>query len=414
MCKPLFAFFHSQCIPQPSDYVAALAVYITLGLTSPQPCMFLSNEISTRMTDTAANLAKRAEGAINIANAPAQMAAVAAGLPYVTGYYVNSVFVQNFGIVSSELVRLEYIKIGFMFWLLCVTVMFLPATLGLLTYRIRKNSGISWFWVGLGANVVCATLFIGIPCILSIFATDAQWTSTYHSSWFGEVTFRSTILASIFAGALGVIAFPALERRLYPTPKTTKEKLAQTALVEVPRLCAAATSITLAIDAFSGTAWPEHFLSRISVYLAVSLTFSILFIAALLWMRRVSKTSGSAFLLPIFVGGGTVFYYLLVTSFVHGVYPLIPSNRGGKLPLSVSYLVTNQTDPLVGQKVTVAGIEYSGPYVVIDENKDYIYVSLRLFPNSKGDFPSTYRVKREDIKLQLNVRLNSDQRAQLQ
>lgn len=366
------------------------------------------------MTDTAASLAKRAESSINIPQAPAQIAAVAAGLLYVTGFYVNSVFVQNFGIVSSELVRLEYIKIGFMFWLLCVTVMFLPATLGLLTYRIRKNSGISWFWLGLTANVVCATLFIGIPCILSIFATDVQWTSTYTSSWFGDVKFRSIVLASIFAGAIGVIVFPAIERRLYPKPKTAKERLAQFALVEAPRLCAATASVLLALDAFSGTAWPIHFLSGISTYLAVSLTFTILFIAAIIWMKRVSTTSGSVFLLPIFIGGGTVFYYLLVTSFVHGVYPLIPSNRGGKLPLSISYLVMNQADPVVGQKVIVAGTEFTGPYIVIDDSKDYVYVSLRLFPNSKGDFPSTYRIKRDEIKLQLNVRLNQDQRALLQ
>ena len=42
MCKPLFAFFHNQCIPQPPDYVAASAVYITLAhkSTAMRPSVF--------------------------------------------------------------------------------------------------------------------------------------------------------------------------------------------------------------------------------------------------------------------------------------------------------------------------------------------------------------------------------------
>jgi hypothetical protein len=366
------------------------------------------------MTDIAAKITKRAVEKLNVTQAPAQVAAIAAGLLYVTGYYVNSVFVQNFGIVSSELVRLEYIKIGFMFWLLCVTVMFLPTVLGILTYRIRKKSGISWFWPGLCTNVLCASLFIGIPCILSIFATDVQWSALYKSEVLGQVEFRIVMFVSILFGALGVIVFPAIERRLYPKPINSKQVLLQVLLVEAPRTTSAVASLVLAFDAFSGTAWPEHFLARVSSYLAVALTFSVLVIAAALWMRKVGYTSGSALLLPIFIAGGTVFYYLLVTSFVHGVYPLVPSNRGGKLPLSVSYLDLEKDDIAVGKKGTFEGREIWGPYVVVDDSKDYLYVSTRLFPNKKSDFPPTYRIRRDQIKLQTNVRLDQQHRSQLQ
>ena len=37
MCKPLFAFFHSQYIPQAPDYVAESAAYITLGSKTMHP-----------------------------------------------------------------------------------------------------------------------------------------------------------------------------------------------------------------------------------------------------------------------------------------------------------------------------------------------------------------------------------------
>jgi hypothetical protein len=366
------------------------------------------------MPDTVSKIAANTRNAFSANLAPAQLAAVAAGALYVTGYYVNSVFVQNFGIISSELVRLEYIKIGFMFWLLCVTIILLPTILGLLTYKIRKSSNFKWFWSGFIFNLICSTAFIGIPCILSIFATDTQWTATYINPILGLVEFKMTILASILSGAIGVIIFPAIERKIYPNPTNNRQMFYQIAVVEIPRGIAAISAVFFAADAFLGSAWPENFLFRITPFLAVACTFGILVFAAILWTKKIKDASGSAYLIPIFLGGGTVFYYLLVTSFVHGAYPLIPSNRGGKLPLSASYLILENPAMIPGSKINIDNMDFHGPYIVVDDNRDHLYLSLRLFPNNQGDFPATYRIPKEKIKLQLNIRLNQDLKSRLQ
>lgn len=76
-------------------------------------------------TSAATNAASSADGGLfSIVRQVglSEIVAVAVGFLYVSGYFVNSLFVRNLGIFETELLRLEYIKIGFIFTLIAVII----------------------------------------------------------------------------------------------------------------------------------------------------------------------------------------------------------------------------------------------------------------------------------------------------
>src|ERR1043166_1139771 len=106
-----------------------------------------------------------------------EIAAVGVGFLYVSGYFVNSMFVRNLGIFETELLRLEYIKIGFIFTLIALAIVLLPFGAFFLTYKVRGSSGLPHYHLGAIGNALNTTLCLGFPLFLAFFITRFEFES---------------------------------------------------------------------------------------------------------------------------------------------------------------------------------------------------------------------------------------------
>jgi hypothetical protein len=103
-----------------------------------------------------------------------EIAALSVGFLYVSGYFINSIFVRNLGIPDTELLRLEYIKTGFTF-ALTLGFVYLPISAFALTYKVRRSSGLPHLHTGAVGNSLNTSLFLAFPLFLAFFITRYEW-----------------------------------------------------------------------------------------------------------------------------------------------------------------------------------------------------------------------------------------------
>lgn len=77
---------------------------------------------------------------------------------------------------DAELLRLEYVKIGFVFWLLTCGIVFIPLGAFLLTRRVRKSSGLPHFHAGLIGTSLNATALLLPPLFLDFLRRGSSGT----------------------------------------------------------------------------------------------------------------------------------------------------------------------------------------------------------------------------------------------
>ncbi len=150
-----------------------------------------------------------------------QTAVLLVGLFYISGYYINSMFLRNYGIPGTELFRLEYIKIGFVFWLILCGIVFLPFGAFYLTSKVRSSSGLPHYWLGLLGNALNVVVMLGVPIVLSFLATKFEWKYTFSNPILGFKSFNHSVSFALGISTFLVVVLPAIERI---TTKSLNEK----------------------------------------------------------------------------------------------------------------------------------------------------------------------------------------------
>ena len=134
------------------------------------------------------------------------------GLLYVSGYYINSMFLRNYGIPGTELIKLEYIKIGFVFWLIICGLVLLPFGAFYLTSKIRRNSNLPHYWAGLIGNSFNTIVMLGVPIALSFLATNFEWNYQFNNSVMGFTSFNKSVSCALVISTFCTVVLPAIER----------------------------------------------------------------------------------------------------------------------------------------------------------------------------------------------------------
>jgi len=110
-----------------------------------------------------------------------EIAAVSIGFLYVTGYYINSIFIRNLSIVRAELLKLEYINIGFAFALITIGFTILPVGIFYFTYNVRRASGLPDYHIGAIGNSLNTTILLTFPLFLALFVTRYEWLCIFNT-----------------------------------------------------------------------------------------------------------------------------------------------------------------------------------------------------------------------------------------
>lgn len=110
--------------------------------------------------------------------------------------------------------------------------------------------------------------------------------------------------------------------------------------------------------------------------------------------------------IPLILLGVAFFYYLAMASYVYGVYPAIPSNRGGKLPLTQVYMQIDGYDSIFSSVKKEGDLTLRGPVYVIEETEKTVYFASKDMDKWFEEFVQINSIKTQDIKYMLSERIN--------
>lgn len=326
-----------------------------------------------------------------------EFAALFIGLLYVTGYYITSIFVRNYGIPESELFRLEYIKIGLVFWLLASGMVLIPFGAFFLTYKVRSTSGLPHFLLGWIGNSLNTIVMLWVPLVLSFFATRYEWYLLLTNPVLGCHTLNIAVACGLAISSFSVIFLPFLEHFVMWLTADRMRTWLFRLLIEPLRYLSLSFSIYLIGGSIIQVPWLASVFGRAGSFLTVSVLFIGGIIAAIGWVRHIEKVRGSYMVLLLIGFGFCFFYYLAITNYVFGIYPVIPANRGGRMPVTEAFLETRGHKTLFGQKRIVGGVTLCGPVYILEQNNDTIYFAYEDMERWFEKFVPVHALKRDMV-----------------
>lgn len=325
-----------------------------------------------------------------------EIAALFVGFLYVSGYFINSIFVRNLGIPDTELLRLEYVKTGFTF-ALTLGFVYLPIGAFALTYKVRRSSGLPHLHAGAIGNSLNTTFFLAFPLFLAFFITRYEWEMGLPVSVFGLTKFKSAALTAVALAAVGTIIVPSFERIIDKrTPARLRMPLFRF-LVEPIRFGLLLASLYLMLRSLAQVQWMSALAANGIYYFLVVVVFVTGLSAATLWVRLIHKINGSWLVFSLIGFGVAVLYYLAITSYVFGVYIFIPANRGGRLPLTRAYIEVTGHDTLFAEERVVGGVKVRGPVYIIEDHEDALFVASERMDRWLYEFVPVHSIRKEGV-----------------
>jgi hypothetical protein len=326
-----------------------------------------------------------------------EIAALTVGSLYVSGYYINTMFVRNLGIAPTELIRLEYINIGLAFILITFAFFLLPISAFLLTYRVRRASGLPHFYAGLIGNSCNTTLCIGFPLFLALFATRYEWNLNLQQRLIGISTFSVAAGVAIGMAAIGMIALPVLERVLTRHMATKVNKVLYILVLEPLRFGILSICLYLIWELMRQVSWVSTLLRGGVTYFASALFLIGGVTAAVLWIKEISGVRRVWVVYGLVVLGGAAVYYMTLASYVLHIYPYLPSNRGGALPLTRAYFEITGHDSIFADLRIVGGTTLRGPGFIIEENDHTFFVASNGMDEWLTGFVPIHALRKDTI-----------------
>jgi len=373
---------------------------VSVALAAPEFC------VGHQRKDDSMDTVKSAKTGILKGMGMAEGAAILVGLLYVTGYYIGSIFVRNYGIPESELFRLEYIKTGLVFWLLAGGTFLIPIGAFFLTYKVRKTSGLPHFLLGMIGNSLNTIVMLWVPLILSFFATRYEWYLPLTNPVLGIRTLNVAVGWGLTISVFAVVFLPLAERIVRGLTEGKTQKWAFRVVIEPLRFLCLVVSVYLIVSATKQIPWLSSVFGRSGSFVAVSIIFIGGIAAALAWLHHIENVRGSSVVLVLISFGVCFFYYLAITSYVFGVYPAIPANRGGRMPVTEAYLQIPGHESLFANERIVGGVALRGPVYILEQNNEAIYFAYESMDKWFTEFVPVHSLCRDKVPYIRYERIN--------
>lgn len=332
-----------------------------------------------------------------------QLAAFVVGLLYVTGYYINSIFLRNLGIPDMEVFRLEYIKVGFVFWLITLGLVFLPLGCFFLTYRVRKASGLPHYHMGAIGNSLNTVLFFAYPLFLAFLATKYEWQLRLGSPIGPIKTVQQGVVAFMAISSCGVILVPFVERIIQRRAPEGARMWMYRWLMEPLRYGLFAASLYVVWVSVKEMPWTGELATRGVYFVLAGAVFVVGMTAAVLWTRHIEDIRGSGLVYALITFGLAILYYMSITSYVFGILTFVPNNRGGRLPVTEAYLELKDHPDVFTSETTATGRVLYGPVYIVEENANNLYLAADGMDRWLTDFVPIHVVSKTLVPY---IRLN--------
>lgn len=337
-----------------------------------------------------------------------EFVALSVGFLYFTGYYINSIFIRNLGIVRSELFKLEYITIGFAFALIIIGFTILPVGIFYFTYKVRRSSGLLDYHVGAIGNSLNTTICLTFPLFLALFITRFEWDLQLQSPVLGMSRFSTIAVLSLLLSAIGMAVLPFFERLIKKVGNEKKRKALFYFLVEPLRFGIFGLSLFIIVRSLIQIPWLGNLLGKAFYFFLVGAVLVGGITGAALWIKHIRNVRGKWLIYGLIGFGLSSLYYMAVTSYVFGVYNYVPYNRGGRLPLTQAFVkVTDDKKIAFTSERNVNGILCQGPVYIIEENEDSLFVASQSMDKWFDEFIPIHVIRKEDISYMLLERIES-------
>jgi hypothetical protein len=143
--------------------------------------------------------------------------------------------------------------------------------------------------------------------------------------------------------------------------------------------------------------WMPSVLGRSLYFFMVSTLFVAGLLAAYLWIRKIGHIRESAWVLPLIFFGICFFYYLSITTYVYGVYPAIPNNRGGSMPVTEAYFETSDHGSLFAVAKSLEVFSVHGPVYILEQTDSTIYFTSEGMDKWFSRFVTVHALRRDSI-----------------
>lgn len=302
-----------------------------------------------------------------------ELSALLFGYLYVTGYYIDSVFLGNLGIQARELLRLDYVRTGFVFTLLVLTCTLLPAGTFIFTYSVRTKHHLPHLHLGAIGNSLNTIFSLGFLVCIAIFITRYELDFTLPNAVLGIHDFRAVIGAAVTMSVFGMAILPWLERLAVSRFSGNALKRVFGFVIEPLRFGILIVGLFILIESFRQFDWAFRLLHTSFFFLSVAGLVGVSIASA--WVRLLQGIKFSWIVFGLIGFGVMALYFFAITSYVLGPYTYIPINRGGRLPLTETYLTLKEPVEGLIPSSRWPGKNLIGPVFVIEERPDTVYVA---------------------------------------
>lgn len=318
------------------------------------------------------------------------------GLTYLSGYLINTIFLRSIGIESNALLRAQHIETGVVFIFHIFSWVLISKTPSLIR-AIRGEKHFSKIKTLLASVIII--IFILVLPLVALFTKD-DWSNDV------SIIFVTTTMKTVFIIYTLSVIFGIYGVRYFEDKKR-------------PRVSNGFRVFLLVITGFYGyilcteIPWLIKYIWSTIYYLIAVVMLGFVFLVLLRRLKSPQYTENPelkykviifslVFIIPLF--------YMTLINYSKSIYTILPTNRGGKLPVTRAHITLESNTADLLQKsfkeelvthlpvITKINEEYSiiDSLYVIEQNDDNIYVSID-YPVFEDIKHLVHTINRSDI-----------------
>jgi hypothetical protein len=315
---------------------------------------------------------------------------------YAVGYLIHSATLRNYGIHQLQAFELQYVEVGVTFLVLTLLLTVVPIGCWMAYSSVRGRSGLPHFVIGATGPTVNTYFIFLYTVTAAMLLTNREINAEVVALPRHHVELTLGELGSIYLAValFGLLALPIAER---VAVKSKSSRALFAFVIEPIRFAGPLAGVLLGAVVLRVFPWMDQLLAQGFVFLLAVWGLTGTVAAILYYVRRFSDTRSVYALALLGVTGIVVVLYLCINAYVYGVIRHVPSNRGGNLPVSQSYLSLDTTQSVVSASGSIRQTRVLGPVYVIEETSDYLYITAQTGAAWYVGWPSTAAVSKTRI-----------------
>lgn len=301
--------------------------------------------------------------------------AAAVGFIYTVGYLVNAITLRNYGVQHFEAVKPQYLEVGITFILLLL----MPALVAISAYwahfKIRRASGLPNYRIG-ATGYALNTYHIFILCFFfGFFMTENDFLLSVHLGFGIRIRVYELTLFYAIPALLTLVMLPVVERIV--AASSSRPDKYYMLLIEPLRWGAVAAALAFDTLFVRSVPW---IIPLVRKGLAVAACAAVIYLGGAgiyFWFRKVGRPGNIYALAFLGALGCALMIYITVNAYVWAIVRAVPMNRGGKLPLTRTYLYSESIELTHLRQGSSDGEKLLqwGPVFLVEESADFVYVT---------------------------------------